>query len=224
MRLGPNGTQAQLSGTTTGIGINQDSPGARLHVGGNAIIGTNLTVNRWAEIGPSGQLYDLKVDGNAEVLGHLRLDFPQLNDIAGVENDYAATTGWVRRRIAATLAADPSTRNQIASDMMNEVFQESGSALRVIQRNYCENARIQSTRSTNSYANNLNPVWDGTRCRYRIRNCSENNHCNYVYSNVDINADRDVNATQRVRGWEFIFQFSCLRSLLRKRSFIYSCR
>jgi hypothetical protein len=229
LRIGPNNQRAQISGTSVGIGINTPAPARQFHVtgdtqmNGDQFVMGNITVGD-SNNGSSDK--DLTVYGNAHVLGYLKLSTPTSNQgsFSGETFDtFAATVGWVRQRIANTLAPDASTRTQIAGDILNTTFNEAGSALRVIQQNYCTRLQIYTGYSSTSWSGPVSGSWSGGRCRYYVRNCGYNNHCNYVYANTGIISDGYVRATRYVWARDYVSTNGHMyaTSYIRGRSYLY---
>lgn len=196
LRLGGNDENHQITGKNGRIGINEEDPQVQFDVNGDARIDGNLVVDDGGGVVHND--YDLTVNGNAEVNGYLKLTYPGNNDLAhnGSESfdRMAATVGWVRNRIAATLAPDDATRQQIAADVLNVAFQEEESALRVIQRNYCQNLDIRSNNGSTTFNFTTKGQWVGSgatgRCRYDVSTCGNGTataaYCNNVYANTSI--------------------------------------
>jgi len=218
LRIGPNTQAAQVSGGAAGIGINTPKPAANLHVTGTTQVDGDLDVN-----------------GNGNISGHLILGSPSNNQVSGdgFADNWAATVGWVRNRIANTLAPDSGSKSSIASDILNITFNEAGSALRVVQQNYCERVAIEDGSRGTAYSSVRYGAWVSGRCRYRIRNCGYNNHCNYVYANTGMISDgyiqtvngyiRAYGAGGYIRAQQYVMAdtYMYARSYIRGRSYLY---
>lgn len=205
LRIGPNTQAAQVSGGAAGIGINTPNPAANLHVTGT--------------IRGDG---DLDINGNGNISGHLVLGNPTNDQTGGgIANNWAATVGWVRNRIAATLAPDGGDKSSIASDILNTTFNEEGSALRVVQRNYCERVAIEDGSGGTAYGSVRYGAWVSGRCRYRVRNCGYNNHCHYVYANTGMISDGYIRAYGFIQSSGFIRAYGA-SSYIRTDAYMYA--
>lgn len=230
LRIGPNSQNAQISGNGVGIGINTPTPASQFHVTGNTRMDGDQIVNGNVTIGDGNGAAldeDFTLNGNGRVNGYLRLSVPTINQAtyngSTIPNNFAATVGWVRQRIANTLAPDTTTRSQISSDILNSTFNEAGSALRVIQQNYCTRLQIYTGYSSTSWSGPVAGNWSGGRCRYFVRNCGYNNHCNYVYANSGIYSDGFVRANSYVWARSYISTsgYMYASSYIRGRSYLY---
>lgn len=201
LQLG-TGAASKITGRSNRIGINEPNPLVQLDVNGNTRIDGNIDVN-----------------GNGDISGYLTLGQPTINQVP--PDNYAATTGWVRQRIANTLAPDSTTRGQIASDILNTTFNEAGSALRVIQQNYCTRLQIRTGYTGTSYAAAVYGTWSGGRCVYYVKNCGYNNHCNNVYANNGVIADAYVYSLGFIRANSYIRAYGT-SSYIRTDSYMYA--